>query len=220
MNESEELGPELADWAALHALGCPNRAELEHCEQLWRASAAYRSEVERLRALSHELCAAVPPVQPPAALWPRVLARVRSERDARPIESAPAPHAAQPWKNWKPSAADAAPFSYVPVDGAGFEPTAIPGIEVRRLALDPAARRTTMMIRMAPHTSYPPHRHAGPEECYVLSGELCIGNELRMRAGDFQRAERGSEHPLQWTEIGCVLLLVSSLEDELIESAT
>jgi len=220
MNEPDELEAELADWAALHALGSPSREELEHCEQLWRTSAAYRAEVERLRALSQQLYATVAPVEPPPALWLRVLERVRAERKSgAPSDAAPA-SSTQPWKEWTPSAADRAPFSYVPVDGAGFEPTAIPGIEVRRLALDRTARRTTMMIRMAPHTSYPPHRHADAEECYVLSGELCIGDELRMRAGDYQRAERGSDHPRQWTEVGCVLLLHSSTEDELLDSSS
>lgn len=221
MNEPDELAAELADWAALHALGTPGPEELEHCEQLWRSNAAYRSEVERLRALTHELYATVPPVAPPPALWLRVLARVRAEGTAeQPSASSPAANAVQPWKTWASSPADRAPFSYVPADAAGFEPTAIPGIEVRRLALDRAARRTTILIRMAPHTSYPAHRHAAAEECYVLSGELCIGSELRMRAGDYQRAERGSEHPRQWTESGCLLLLHSSLEDELLEHAT
>jgi hypothetical protein len=39
-----------------------------------------------------------------------------------------------------------------------------------------------------------------------------------MRAGDFQRAEAGSVHPVQSTDGGCLLLITSSLDDELLES--
>jgi len=37
-----------------------------------------------------------------------------------------------------------------------------------------------------------------------------------MRAGDYQRAETGSTHPVQSTRGGCLLLLTSSLRDELV----
>jgi len=72
-----------------------------------------------------------------------------------------------------------------------------------------------MMVRMAAGTSWPAHIHAGPEECYVLAGDLRVG-ELHMHAGDFQRAEAGSRHGVQSTEGGCTLLLVSSLHDTLV----
>jgi len=39
-----------------------------------------------------------------------------------------------------------------------------------------------------------------------------------MHAGDYQRVEVGSEHPVQSTENGCLLFIVSSLHDELLES--
>jgi anti-sigma factor ChrR (cupin superfamily) len=69
---------------------------------------------------------------------------------------------------------------------------------------------------MAPGTSYPAHRHGGAEECFVLEGDLRVGADLHMRAGDFQRAEEGSVHPDQTTDHGCVLLIVSSTADEIL----
>ena len=83
-------------------------------------------------------------------------------------------------------------------------------MQARRLFVDRAAQRVTMMVRMQPGASYPAHRHAEAEECFVLSGDLWTGS-VRLHAGDYQRAEQGSRHPLQSTEGGCVLLLVSSL---------
>ena len=70
---------------------------------------------------------------------------------------------------------------------------------------------------MAPGTSYPGHRHAGVEECYVLEGDLRVG-DLVMRAGDYQRAAIGSVHGVQSTEGGCLLLVLMSDRDERLES--
>ncbi len=71
-----------------------------------------------------------------------------------------------------------------------------------------------MMVRMEPGASYPAHRHGGAEECFVISGDLRTG-AVHLRAGDWQRADAGSRHPVQSTDGGCVLLLVSSLDDTL-----
>ena len=76
--------------------------------------------------------------------------------------------------------------------------------------------RVTMLVRMEKGTSYPSHRHAGPEECYVLAGDLEVGDQLEMHAGDYQRVERGSVHPPQTTREGCLLLITSSMHDELL----
>src|SRR4029077_15255305 len=97
-----------------------------------------------------------------------------------------------------------------------FEPTSIEGIDVRRLFVDEGADRVTMLIRMAPGTAYPAHRHGGVEECFVLEGDLEIGEEFEMNAGDYQRMDGGSAHPLQSTRGGCLLLLSSSRHDELL----
>jgi anti-sigma factor ChrR (cupin superfamily) len=73
-----------------------------------------------------------------------------------------------------------------------------------------------MLVRMAPGSSYPPHLHASSEECFVVEGDLHVGDDLVMNAGDYQRAHGGSVHPVQYTEGGCVLFIMSSLHDELI----
>jgi len=40
-----------------------------------------------------------------------------------------------------------------------------------------------------------------------------------MRAGDYQRMERGATHLVQSTQAGCLLFIVSSLQDELLTGA-
>ena len=98
-----------------------------------------------------------------------------------------------------------------------FEPTAVEGVEVRRLQLDEEQGTATSLYRMQPGSSYPPHVHGGREECYVLSGDLQSG-EQRMRAGDYQVAEKGSVHGVQSTEGGCLLFIVESLKDRPISA--
>ncbi len=100
-------------------------------------------------------------------------------------------------------------------DVDAWEPVGIPGIEVKRLAVDPARRTATMLVRMAAGTSYPPHRHAAVEECLVLSGDLRVG-ERELRAGDFQISQTNSVHPVQSTREGCLLYISSSQDDELV----
>jgi anti-sigma factor ChrR (cupin superfamily) len=72
-----------------------------------------------------------------------------------------------------------------------------------------------MLIRMEPGASYVPHRHGGPEQCYVVEGDLRDGDVV-VRAGDFQCAPESTMHGAQTTEKGCLLLIVSSLRDELL----
>lgn len=97
----------------------------------------------------------------------------------------------------------------------GFELTGIEGIETRTLFVDSARRRASMMVRMAPGTAYPAHRHAALEECFVVEGDLRVGERL-LRAGDYQVAAQDSVHAVQSTEKGCLLFVVSSQDDELV----
>ena len=96
-----------------------------------------------------------------------------------------------------------------------WEELAVPGVFVKQLDVDRERRMVTMLVRMEPGTSYPRHLHAGSEGCFVLEGELKVGGEI-LRAGDYQRAGTGSTHDIQSTETGCLLLITSSEDDELL----
>lgn len=205
MNTPRQVNDECRELAALYALGALPAAEQAHCESLWRSDPAFRDEVESHRPALNALADGVAEVAPPPALWNKVLARVRQASQSPTL---------QPWKSW--SEAAPAVLSYVARETGGFEPTAVPGVSVRKLAVDREQDRVTMLVRMEAGASYPAHRHGGPEECLVLEGDLEVGEELRMRSGDFQRAEAGSVHPIQRTRGGCLLFITSSLSDELV----
>jgi anti-sigma factor ChrR (cupin superfamily) len=198
----DSLGPDEARAYRLHVLLC------DVC----------RREVESLARSARDLALLAPAQAPRHELWERVVARIRTadRRDAPRAGTAATPDRGQVWKGWADSAGiDRAGFLFVGSTENGFEPTAFEGVEARRLFVDRANDRVTMIVRMKAGARYPGHVHAAAEECYVLAGDLHVGDR-RMHAGDYQRAEAGSTHPVQSTDEGCVLLLVSSLHDEMI----
>src|SRR5262249_39728205 len=157
------------------------------------------AELETLAPLSGALADLVRQSAPPgvrAALLDRI------ERSA----DEPAAPDAQVWKQWD-NDSDAAGFLIHRAADEAWEPTGIDGIAVRRLFVDKPRNQMTMLVRMNAGTSYPRHVHNGPEECYVLQGDLHVGEEV-LHAGDYQRAAPGSLHGIQSTDHGCLLFIV------------
>ena len=198
MSDSEDMNANLLDQAALFAVGALAEPEASAFQKTLATSKELQRVVSEYERTAASLADLAPREEPPASLKDRVMAAVDSDLDA------------QPWKNWKASPTD--PLFFVAA-GDDWEPSQFEGIDTRRLFVDKEQDRVTMTVRMAPGTSYPAHRHAGIEECFVLSGDLWV-DDVHMHAGDYQRAESGSHHPVQRTDEGCVLLLVSSLSDE------
>jgi anti-sigma factor ChrR (cupin superfamily) len=89
-----------------------------------------------------------------------------------------------------------------------------PGISCKLLATDWANDRVSMLVRLAPDTEYPPHRHAGIEELHLLHGELWI-DDRKLYPGDYNRAEPGTSDARVWSETGCTCVLITSPSDEL-----
>lgn len=171
-----------------------------------RPANEHDGDVERV---ANELLEGAVPIEPPAALRAKVLQRVRDEAAASPDAGM------QVWKRW--SGNDPARLHTVPLGEGAWEPTAVAGVDVRRLYVDVARDEVTMMVRMAAGTAYPPHRHRGPEQCLVLSGDLRVGDRM-LSEGDFQYAPAETLHGVQSTESGCTLLIISSMHDELLVS--
>jgi anti-sigma factor ChrR (cupin superfamily) len=72
--------------------------------------------------------------------------------------------------------------------------------------------RVSMLVRLAPGTEYPPHRHAGTEELHLLEGELWI-EDRKLFPGDYNRAIAGTADKRVWSETGCTCLLITSPSD-------
>lgn len=136
--------------------------------------------------------------------------RVRERLMAR--TKPPREEGVQVWKEW-PATPEAS--MHVIVAGEGEWQSAGEGVLAKQLYSDPARDSVTMLVRMSAGATYPAHRHAGPEQCYVLEGDLEV-NDVRLGAGDYQCVPGGSIHGVTRTEHGCLLLIVSSQRDELL----
>lgn len=203
----------IREMACLHALGAMPEDEARAYEEHLRGGCAVcRFEVDAFLASAAQLGVLAAPASPPPSLRVRVLESIGSRvvaRSAAPVEEL------QVWKRWGGGGTDA---GNVVMRGSeeDWERTATEGVAVRRLFVDSARQMVTMLIRMEAGSRYPRHRHADAEECFVLQGVLRVGDDLVMRAGDYQRVERDSVHDVQSTEDGCLLLIISSLHDEIL----
>ena len=81
----------------------------------------------------------------------------------------------------------------IDLDAIPFRPTRFPGVSIHFYSSDRTTGRATVMIRMEPGSSYPAHRHTGPEELLVLQGGF-RDDHGTWRAGDYARFERGTSH--------------------------
>jgi quercetin dioxygenase-like cupin family protein len=195
---------ELRELALAHALGMLDEKEAVEFEaRLREGRPGYPESWRAAQQTMAALALSAPAVAPPAEVKDQLLARIA--RDAA---------RAQVWKGWQ-APPGFAPMVLVRGEEGSFEPTGVRGVRVRRLFVDDREQRVTMLVRMDPGASYPRHRHASAEECYVLEGDLKVG-DLEMRAGDYQRAEAESVHEVQSTDQGCLLLIHSSQSDELL----
>jgi quercetin dioxygenase-like cupin family protein len=214
MNEPA-LDQDALELAALYALSALTPSEMEEVERDWRERPAFWAEVRSLRDAAAGLAASGPRQKPRRDLWPAIRARVAAPAPHPAEAGRPEARATQVWKDWRSMPAT---DSCVRTAQEGdFEPTDIEGISVRRLFVDDENDRVTMLVRMAPGTAYPAHVHGGVEECFVLAGDLAVGAGTTLRSGDYQRMDEGSQHPVQATAGGCLLLIASSRHDELLE---
>jgi anti-sigma factor ChrR (cupin superfamily) len=185
-------GPDHLDAMTLYALRALPAAEVPAAEAQLAACGGCRDELERLRRLVGALQDWPTDVlRPPDPLWDRLARRIAGETGTEAFAPGPA---RAPWPDWEEAA---------------------PGIFTRLLATDTERHRVSMLVRLAPRTAYPPHRHAGFEELHLLDGELTIGDRT-LHPGDYNRAEAGTEDHLVYSETGCTCVLVTSFRDVIL----
>ena len=141
------------------------------------------------------LAADIPPVEPPAYIKESLLSRL-----------ATAPRRNPTLEHNRKAASQLPEVHFSFQEEAVFQFAHLSGVTARMLHLDPTTKRFSAIVKLEPGSRIPPHRHDGLEECLVIDGELIVGS-VRMRAGDYQWAETGSEHVEQWTEVGATILL-------------
>jgi quercetin dioxygenase-like cupin family protein len=182
MGRHRQLTQEVRERVAIYVLGGMRGDEIARFEEHLEGCKACRDELSCLEPVVAEIVLGAPEADPPPGLRERVLARVR-RRPGALLRAAD--------RHWLASD--------------------VPGVEIAQLWLDTERRRHTALLRMASGTSLPAHRHAGPEECYVVAGDL-RDRDLVLGAGDYVRHDEGTQHSLT-TRGGCLLLITASLDD-------
>jgi anti-sigma factor ChrR (cupin superfamily) len=101
----------------------------------------------------------------------------------------------------------------------GWKALPIPGAFLKLLSLQPDRGYAVLLGKLLPGTRYPAHTNVGPEDFYILTGDLHVDGR-RLGPGDFHHAEAGSVHGENYSVEGCTLLAVLTTADPLVEFAT
>jgi anti-sigma factor ChrR (cupin superfamily) len=181
-----------AELVALYALQALPSSEAAVADARLSACADCRQEMEMLRPLIGSFVSwPVDVLRPATPLWDRLAQRIAAETGQASAVPA-APHRTDP--EWQDAA---------------------PGISFQLLATDTEKNRVSMLVRLAPGTDYPPHRHADVEELHLLHGELIVGDRT-LSPGDYLRSEAGSVDHRVWSETGCTCVLLTSIHDAIL----
>jgi anti-sigma factor ChrR (cupin superfamily) len=159
-------------------------AHIALCPDCQRELGSLRPVVDRFVAWPTDV------LRPTTSLQARLALRIAEETGKQPVLP-PARHWSEP--EWEQVA---------------------PGIECKLLATDTERHRVSMLVRLAPGASYPPHTHAGVEELHLLDGELWI-DERKLVPGDYNHGAPGARDDRVWSETGCTCLLLTSTKDTL-----
>lgn len=191
---------ETCERAALYAVGALRGEEAREFEaHLNLGCEVCTAEVKAFSRVADALAGAVQPQVTRAQLRARVLERIASEAQAA-----------------NSATIDKNGVYFVFSSRMPWEETAFKDIDSKVLFRDPGTGMVTRMVRMAPGTSYPHHRHAEVEESYLIEGDLTISG-VSMRPGDYCRAEAGSLHSDISTRGGCLFIAIASERNELLE---
>jgi anti-sigma factor ChrR (cupin superfamily) len=148
-----------------------------------------------LEAATLAMAALTPLARPSAALKAKVMERIRHTPQASPARQAPPVFSLV-------RASEKEEWIQLPE----------PGASVKLLSLNEKEGYAVVMGKLGPGAHYPAHTHIGPEEVYVVSGDLKIGGDY-LGAGDFHHAAAGSTHEINHSEKGCVIIAVLTVAD-------
>ncbi|MFY2822354.1 cupin domain-containing protein [Ruegeria sp. MALMAid1280] len=76
----------------------------------------------------------------------------------------------------------------------------------KNVSFDEETGQGSYLMKMAPGTRSNPHIHHGPEEFFVLEGDLTDHDGFCYRSGDFVSLAAGSSH-FSRTAAGCLLIV-------------
>ena len=195
--------------ASLYAVGALPAAEREAFETALKTDVELQRSVHQLQRATDLFAMSSPPVPPPVALRDKVLKRIASLANGSEASKSPT-------KSLPPLIPG---LHFIDAPGAkDWKPLPIPGTYIKLLSLEKERGYAVLMGKLDAGARYPAHINAGPEDFYILTGDLHIGNR-RLGAGDFHHADGGSQHEENYSVEGCTLLAVLTVDDPLVAFA-
>lgn len=185
--------------ASLYALGALTAEELAAFQIELASNAELRDLAQSLQSTVSLVARATPRALPPA-LKAKVMERIDAAEAAKRTSAIPGLKflAGADQNNWKE----------LPVRGTS----------IKLLSLEQERGYAVLLGKLEPGARYPAHVNAGPEDFYILTGDLVIGGR-KLVAGDFHHADRGSRHEENYSVEGCTLLAVLTTDDPLVAFA-
>ncbi len=189
--------------ASLYALGALTPAEASAFEAELRGNPELARLARSLQSTMDLVAQATPAAPPPSGLKAKILDRIDT------LETAAKPTAPPvlPGLNFLTAAGE-----------SGWKQLPIPGALIKLLSMERERGYAVLLGKLDPGARYPAHRNAGPEDFYILTGDLVVGGR-KLVAGDFHHADAGSEHDENYSVEGCTLLAVLTMDDPLVAFA-
>lgn len=192
--------------ASLYALGALDAAESRAFETELLVNPELRRLVGELQRTTDLMALASPQIPLPPSLREKVMERITPVKSSRkPI--VPPVLAAVAGLRFDEAA-----------ESRGWKPLPMPGAFIKLLSHEKERGYAVLLGKLDPGARYPAHVNAGPEDFYILTGDLVIGDR-KLVAGDFHHADGGSQHVENHSVEGCTLLAVLTSEDPLVAFA-
>jgi len=194
---------QLQEQASLYVLGALTPAEQGVFETRLRQDGELRDLVFNLQRMTGLMAKSVAQVTPPPQLKDKILDRIASTNEIPPPPLA----SMLPGLRFHEAAG-----------GSGWKALPLPGAFIKLLSIEKERGYAVLLGKIEAGVRYPAHVNVGPEDFYILSGDLVVGDRV-LRAGDFHHADKGSQHEVNYSEYGCTLLAVLTTEDPLVAFA-
>jgi putative transcriptional regulator len=195
----------ITEHAAMRALGMLSQPEaLVFEESLKDEREGYDEELAAFDAVVAALAFGAPEQTPSKRTRNRLLLSIASEAETAEIPVV------------QPKPVIAPRYYSVKMDEGQWDQVA-EGVFIKTLFVNPTLGSITALVKLAPGTRLPRHRHPGIEESIVIEGDCRVNGEI-LRPGDYRRAMEGTTDSEVTTERGTVFLMMTTRKVEILES--
>jgi len=193
--------------ASLYALDALPAGERQEFESALRANVELRELARSLQRAADALACIAPRLAPPQSLREKLLARIRLSATQMISQQADAEAARPPGFHF-----------HAANDPEGWKELPVRGAWVKLLSLEKERGYAVLLGKLGPGVRYPAHTHFGPEDLYILTGDLHLGDRA-LSAGDFHHSDAGTSHGVNYSKEGCTLMAVLPADHELVKFA-